>query len=177
MSIMAHLKRWVGKQRGFSLVEALVTVSVIGVLGSAAAGFTYHMTQVAAYGSGRLVVEADMRTAMQWLARDARMSHTTSLTDGGATVSCAALTPSTCLTLTWTDEWEEASTDYTVTYALVGTELRRTHNGTTHVIARNVTDLTATLATKRVTATLSASSEGITNSVTHYFYLISLQES
>jgi prepilin-type N-terminal cleavage/methylation domain-containing protein len=161
-------------QRGFSLAELLVTVGIMALIGPVLVGSLYQMQSITSRESAYLEIEADFRTSMQWLGRDFRMAKETDLVDGGPAVDCAAVSPSPCMSLTWTDEFEEASAEHSAAYALIGGELRRTYDGTTHVVGRSVSAVSVALQGTLITVTLtSASGEwaDVNRQFVHYFHL------
>jgi prepilin-type N-terminal cleavage/methylation domain-containing protein len=171
-------KRLLKGHRGFTMMEVLVAVGIMTVIGSGLVRSVYQMQTNTSRGSAQLTAEADLRTSMQRLGRDFRMARTTDLVDGAPTVSCAGVSPASCLVLGWTDEYQEASVSHTASYALVGTEVLRTYDGTTHAVARNVTEMTASLEGKLVVITLTSNSGDwgdLSRQVTHYFHLRSLE--
>jgi type II secretory pathway component PulJ len=168
------VKRLLTGQRGFTLAETLMGIGITAAIGAALVGSLYQMSNVTSRGADHLAIEADLRTSMQWLAKDLRVAQTTDLVDQAAPVSCAAVAPSPCITLDWTDQYNEAAASHTASYALVGTEVRRTYDSVTHTIARNVAALEVSLNGSLVTVTLtSATGEwaDISKQITHYFYL------
>ena len=167
------VKRLLNNQMGFTLAETLVALGIMTITGSALVGSLHLMNTSTARGSAQLATEADLMTSMQWLSRDLRMAQTADLVDGALPVSCATKAPP-CLTLRWTDQYEGVPIDHVASYALVGTELRRTYSGTTHVVARNVAAVDISLQGSIVTVTLTSTGErwtDISSQAIHHFRL------
>ncbi len=163
-----------GGQGGFSMAEVLAFLAVMTIVGPALVGSLFQMQKIASRSSAQLAVEADFRTAMQWLGRDFRVAKTVSLVDGAPAVDCAPLAPNPCITLEWTDRYAEAGVSHLVSYALIGAELRRTYDGTVLTVGRHVLSATASRQGDLVTFTLrSAGGEwgDLDTQVSHYFYI------
>ncbi|MFQ6028597.1 MAG: prepilin-type N-terminal cleavage/methylation domain-containing protein, partial [Dehalococcoidia bacterium] len=123
------------KCRGFTLVEILVSVSILGIiLGTLGTAFFQSVsTQRLIVDDGYATNEA--RKGLSWFAQDVRMAQ-------HATVDPDANT----LNLSWTDEFNfdfnGTPTCHKSSYLLNGDALERTYNGTTHTVARRVVSVT-----------------------------------
>ena len=168
--VMRRLK----SQRGFTLVEVLVALGIMSAIGSVLVGTLHQMTNFTSRSNAQVSVSADLRNAFHWMAEDMKMANTTDLVDGAPAVST--------ITLNWTNQCEGASTPHSANYCLVGTELRRTSDGsacnvgTTHTVARNVASVEFSLASKLVTVALTSTDDkwsDVTKQFSHYFYLYS----
>lgn len=168
------LKKLLNGQRGFTLVEVLVALGIMSAIGSVLVGTLHQMSNFTSRGNAQVSVSADLRTAFHWMAEDMKMANTTDLVDGAPAVST--------VTLNWTNQYEGASTPHSANYCLVGTELRRTSDGsacnvgTTHTVARNVSSVEFSLAGKLVTVALTSTDDkwsDVTKQFSHYFYLYS----
>jgi len=164
------VQRLLNGQRGFTLAEALVALGIMSAMGSVLVGTLYQMSNFTSRGDARVSVNADLRTAFHWLAKDMKMANTTSLVAEFPTVYDS-------LSLNWTDKYQDVSTAHSAAYSLVGTELRRTEDGVnTHTVARNVTSVAFSLVGKLVTVTLTSADDkwaDVTRQFSHYFYLYS----
>ncbi len=168
------LKRLLHGQRGFTLVEVLVALGIMSALGSVLVGTLYQMANYTSRGHAQLAVIADLRIATQWLAQDIQMAKTTDLVDGNPAVSCSSLDPSSCVVLSWTDEFSGSATAHSASYSQVGAEFRRTYDGSTHTVARSVTEVEISLQGRLITVTLTSTDSkwsDISKQFTHYFYL------
>ena len=108
-----------------------------------------------------------MRNTMEWLSRDIQMAKTTTLVDEALPVSAP-------VTLSWTDEFGGTTTSHSATYDLVGTDIRRTYDGATHTVGRNVTSVTFSLQGRLITVDLTSTDDkwaDVSKQFTHYFYL------
>jgi len=147
------------RQKGFTLIEVLVAMAVGGIL---MAGIVLTIFQVS-WGSVRtndqVVALTDVNYATLWLKKDLQMAQSTSLTDG---------VPASSVTLSWTDftGWAtEETRDHSSTYALSGTELRRTYDGTVRVVGRYITSIGFTQNGRVVTIVITDTGPGVSQRV------------
>lgn len=137
-------------QRGFTLVEVLVSTSIIGLLVPLIGTGVFQSVNTSERIGGDLQPAGNTRGAVQWLSRDIPMALTTDLTDGAVPVSGA--------TFTWTDLFNNGQTAHSVSYSLSGNDLRRTYDGLTSTVGRNVTSVAFSRAGRLVTITITAQS-------------------
>jgi prepilin-type N-terminal cleavage/methylation domain-containing protein len=138
-------------QRGFTLVELLVTIAITGILFSVIAGVFYQMTTISGSGNNQLTVWHELQNATNRLETDCQSAlsavggNSLVLTDpGGGTIS----------------------------YTLSGTRLQRTAGSAVNTLAHNISSLTfvvsGRLVTMNITSTVvgrNGSSEQIASSV------------
>jgi len=149
-------------QRGFTAIEMLAGLAIGGLLIAGAVMAIFQLDTVSRQGSDELEAWHDIRVAGQWMGREILMAETITLVDGAAPVSSMSLT------------WKEYTglddgQDYiphTISYSLVGTELRRTYDGSEMTMARNVVSLELSRAGRVITITLRSSPGGVTEEVT-----------
>ena len=164
--IQKGVNRFFCRQRGFTLPELLVSLGITAAIGSMLAVAIFQMTNFTSRGNAQLANSGDQRGSMEWLARDIHMAKTTDLVDAAPPVSS--------MTLNWTDEYGSVGTSHSAAYSLVGTELRRTYDGQTHTVSRNVSAVNFSLNGKIITVTLASADDkwaDITAQVSHQFYL------
>ncbi|MFC2070845.1 type II secretion system protein J [Chloroflexota bacterium] len=140
------------KQKGFTLLELLVAMPIGAAI---LIVLTYSFFQIA---EGRVditqksVAMSDIDNATHWLARDLVMAQEVNLTDGAP--------PTSSLIISWSDltHWalDEGTIDYSISYALSGTELIRTYNGVAIVIGRYITDVGFSIDDRVFTVTLTS---------------------
>ena len=121
------------KQKGFTFVELLVAMGVGGILLTGIVLAAFQVSWSSTRSSDQIVALADIDYAALWLKRDLQMAQSTDLADEAP--------PQSSVTLSWTDytSWAtEETRDHTASYALSGTELRRTYDGTDQVIGRQI---------------------------------------
>jgi type II secretory pathway pseudopilin PulG len=151
-------------QKGALLAELLIATSIIGVLMALVGGALYQTNTIQRSWQDDSVATRDLRHAGSWFAGDALNAQTTTLVDGQPAVSA--------VTFTWTDGDDVA---HTANYAVSGTDLLRTYDGTAMVVARDVTAFQASLSSKTVNLALTVAAEqGTTDTVNLQTYLRSL---
>ena len=163
------LKRLLIGQRGFTFMGVLVSIGIMSAIGSVLVTTFYQMSYVSSREKAKVATIADLRNSMQWLAHDIKMANTTSLADEFPTVYGS-------LTLSWTDKYQDASTAHSVTYSLAAPELRKTYDGFTLTVARNVTSVQFSRQGRLITVTLTSTDDkwtDVTRQFSHYFYLYS----
>ena len=142
-------------QKGFTLVEILVVTAIGGMLmaGLATAIIQVYLGNIR--NSGQVVILTELDHAVLWIKKDlAMVQNTDDLTEEDQIP----------VTLEWTDYtgWTtEEMRDHYVTYALSGTELLRTYDGTPYVIGRHITDIGFTQNGGAINVTITANSEGV----------------
>ncbi len=125
-------------QRGMTLVELMMTVAITGVIVAFMGTAIWQMSSVTAYGNDRLTALHELQNAARWFNLD------------GQRATAASAGPGT-LTLTGTPS---------VTYALTGTELRRTAGAQPLVVAHNISSVSFTVNGRVVTMSLTSAPEG-----------------
>ena len=135
------MKNWFRSELGFTLAEALVAVGLLTIATSiiGTSMFQALATQRIVQDDGRAINE--LRKGLGWFAEDIKMAQTADVTGG-------------VLTLTWTDHFNDANQDYTVTYAKAGNLLLRTHSvGTTinsHAVVRRVSSVSFSVSDQTI---------------------------
>ena len=126
-------------QNGFTLVELLLTMTITGIIVSFLGTAAYQTFTASEYGNKKMSAIHDLQNISQWLNRDGQMASDAT---GGSQ-----------LVLTLPD-------DSTITYALSGTELRRTANDSQITIGWNVTSAAFAVDDRTVTLTVTSSLSG-----------------
>ncbi|MDY6911652.1 MAG: hypothetical protein SVM79_04765 [Chloroflexota bacterium] len=125
-------------ERGFTLAEVLVTtaisMAIAGLLGTA----IYQFFVVTNQGSDTMTAMHQIQNASHWLNIDGQMSNSA---NGGSQLE---------LTI---------PNSATVTYALSGTELRRTVEGSQMTVARNISSIDFSIDGRVITTTITAAPE------------------
>lgn len=142
------------KQRGFTLIEVLVTVGIIAVLMPVTVLSIYQISVGSIRDRNQMIALNDANFAVTHIKNDIEMAQTSTLTDGNPT-------PSSSVTFNWIEYARFESSGITLhssTYTLVGTDLHRTYDGHMSIIGRHITSLGFTQTGKVVTATITATS-------------------
>ena len=144
------------RQKGFTLIEIMVAMAIGGVLMAGILVSIFHVAWDSIRTNDQVVALTDINFATLWLKKDLQMAQSTSLTDGDPV-------PQSSVTLDWTDYtgWATDETrDHSSTYALSGTELRRTYDGGMRIIGRHVTYIGFTQNDRAITVVITATSPG-----------------
>jgi prepilin-type N-terminal cleavage/methylation domain-containing protein len=113
--ILRKLKRILGSQRGFTLIELVVAVVIMGFIGTAVTTTTFQIMKQSVRNRDFTSANQLTMNAIHWISRDAEMSQ--AVTTGGAT--------GFPLTLSWVD-WSNAR--YQVVYSIADGNLKRSYS-------------------------------------------------
>lgn len=142
------------EERGFTLVELVIATAItgiiIGVLGTA----VHQILTVTDYGNDKLTAMHELQNAAHWFSFD------------GQRASTANLNSELLLTI---------SDNLSITYSLVGTELRRTAGGSPMTLAQNITSANFSVENRLITMTLTSSPEGRDNVSENGTYMVYLR--
>ncbi|MFC1957489.1 type II secretion system protein J [Chloroflexota bacterium] len=150
-------------ERGFTFIELLISIAIIGLIAGAASTTTFQVMTGTNRSNDRMTVIRQVQNAGYWISRDTRMAEGVS-------------TAPDFLTLTWTEwDYDEVSTYHSVTYSFqdlsddgIG-ELLRTHWSSAganeqilvaeYISEASTTDYTSPLLTVQITASLGEANE------------------
>lgn len=123
-------------QKGFTLMEILVVMAVGGMIMAAGLLSMYQVIWGTARTNDQVSALTDANLATMWLKFDLQMLQETNLVSGAP--------PSSTLTMTWMDQTtsfdgQTEAVEHSIGYALNGTDLVRTYDGTPRVVGRNIT--------------------------------------
>lgn len=104
-------------EKGFSLPELLITVSITGLIVSFLGTIVYQIITVTEYGNDKMIATHELQNAAHWVSHDGQMARTAS---GGNE-----------LVLTLPDGSQ-------ITYGVVSTELLRTAGESQMTLAQNI---------------------------------------
>jgi len=146
-------------QKGFTLMEILVVMLVGGMIMAAGLLSMYQTIWGTARTNDQVRALTEANVAAMWLKADLGMVQETSLVDGDPN-------PQSTLTMTWTDlttsfDGQTVPVDHTIQYVLNGTNLVRTYDTNSKVIARNITSVGFKRSGNYVSVSISAKGPGI----------------
>ncbi len=168
------------EQKGFTIVELLVSIGIIGVIAPLLAVGLFQILTFTERGRAGFAAQADTRTAAGWMSQDLVMAaeHNLGTEDEPNTALrffCGVNPDTEELPLfEWTDMFDDRMADHSVSYCLDGTELKRTdEQGSTIVIARNIQQFTMSASspekgviTVQITSSPTKNRFGVTDSKT-----------
>ncbi len=115
--ILHKIRSKIKYQNGFSLIETIAAMAIIGLIGTGSAVTTVQMLNQGERNSECTAVSRNAMNAIYWISRDAQMAQTIT-PDGGDT--------GFPLTLGWTD-WD--NTEFQVVYSIEDGKLKRDYSG------------------------------------------------
>lgn len=124
------------------MAELLVAIAVTGIIVVFLGTAVYQIITVSEYGNDRLTALHELQNSAHWFNRDGQKAVEASA-DGGLSLTIS-----------------ETSS---ITYALVGTELRRTAGGAQMTLARNISSVDFSIDNRVITMSLTSSPEGRDN--------------
>ena len=126
-------------QKGMTMAELVVAIATTGIIVAFLGTAIYQIFTVSGYGNDRLTATHELENVAHWFNIDGQGAKAAA---GGSS-----------LTLTMAD----ASP---ITYALTGTEMRRTAGGQQMTLARNITGASFSIDNRVITMSLTASPPG-----------------
>jgi Tfp pilus assembly protein PilE len=142
------------RQEGMTMVELVVAVAVTGIIVIFLGTAIYQIITVSEYGNGRLTALHELQNAAYWFNLDSQ----------GARVA----TGGNQLILTLSD-------NSTISYSLVGTEMRRASGGPQMTLARNISSANFSINNRIITMSLTSSPAGRDNVSQNGTYMVSLR--
>lgn len=133
-----------GAQRGFTLVETIVAVAILSVVMSSAGATVFHALRTEKAVTDEGLATNELRKGFAWFVADAQMAQDTSLVDQGPADSSAAFT--------WVDQYQGSGMAHTASYGLDGTNLVRSYDGASHVVAHGVNSVAFSRSGRVITA-------------------------
>jgi prepilin-type N-terminal cleavage/methylation domain-containing protein len=172
--MLRNLKRIFNSQRGFTLIEIMVSVVIVGMIGFGVSAATSQIMKQSVRNRDFTTASQFTMNAIHWISRDAEMAQTIQMGEDSGFP----------LTLTWVD-W--GITVYTSVYTIENGTLTRTYSVTggpsvQSVLAQSLVtgaeETTCEYGNKtlalRITATVGNGDTGSTVSNTHEIYMRSM---
>jgi len=124
------------RQKGFTLVELLVAVAVGGIIIWGVVTTIFQVTWGTNRTNNQVVALTNVHHAALQIKKDLQMAQNADFSGGPA------------VTLSWTDYTSSFETlepeDHSSGYELSGSDLRRTYDGTTGIVGRNIISIDVT---------------------------------
>ena len=136
------------KQRGMTLVEILIALSITGMIIGALGASIYTITSVTGRGNAEISLLRDIQSASYWISNDARMARDATL---------IGRDPGSGEILVWDDS---QGNPHSCNYTFAGRELIRSFDGTSSIIAWNVSSIEFSLNDDALAYTLTSETEG-----------------
>jgi Tfp pilus assembly protein PilE len=142
------------RQEGMTMVELVVAVAVTGIIVIFLGTAIYQIITVSEYGNGRLTALHELQNVAHWFNLDSP--------------GAKAATGGNQLILTLSD-------NSTISYSLVGTEMRRASGGPQMTLARNISSANFSINNRIITMSLTSSPAGRDNVSQNGTYMVSLR--
>jgi type II secretory pathway pseudopilin PulG len=125
---MSRMRHWLTNEWGFTLAELLVSAAIMGLVMAGVFVVQRGGQQAYLLGSNRVETQQNARVALELMTRELRSA-----------TSVTTITGTTDITFT-----DQQTPGHTIRYALSGTTLNRTDNGTTTALIGGVQSLAIT---------------------------------
>jgi prepilin-type N-terminal cleavage/methylation domain-containing protein len=137
------------RQKGFTLVEILVVLAVSSVLMTGLLLTIHNVLWGTGRSNNQVVALTEVNNAALQIKRDLQMAQNTDMTDNVSQSS---------VWLSWIDftSFETGTHTHSSSYALSGTDLLRTYDGTAGIAGRNITYLSFTKDDQTVDVVITA---------------------
>jgi Tfp pilus assembly protein PilE len=142
------------RQEGMTMVELVVAVAVTGIIVIFLGTAIYQIITVSEYGNGRLTALHELQNVAHWFNLDSQ--------------GAKAATGGNQLILTLSD-------NSTISYSLVGTEMRRASGGPQMTLARNISSANFSIINRIITMSLTSSPAGRDAVSQNGTYMVSLR--
>ena len=150
-------------QRGFTLIEILVTAAIGGLIMPVLVTSTYQMTRITTSANKEFVIQIDIENASSYFTRDLALGESTDL-GGGPNVE-------NHMRVDWIDQtgWAAVGDEaHYAEYTLSGTNLLRNYDGTTTIVARRISDIEFSRVGKYITISITSSLRGKAETLSYF---------
>ena len=170
---MKQFRRTLGSSGGFTLVETLVSVSILTVVVGMFSAGLFQVFSIQRFWTDDIIATRTVRHAGSWFAGDALNAEDVLDAGGVDRLTCAPDPPVEQVTLTWTDS---TGAPHNVVYSVSGDEMLRDFdsNGTPLTMTRRVVanSLSFTLCGNTLRATMDVlAAKGATDTLDLMTYL------
>jgi prepilin-type N-terminal cleavage/methylation domain-containing protein len=142
------------RQAGMTMVELITAIAVTGIIVVFLGTAIYQILTVSGYGNDKLTALHELQNAAYWFNTDGQEAKTAT---GGSQ-----------MVFTLTD-------NTTVTYSLVGTQLRRTAGGPQMTLAQNISNANFIINNRVATMNLISAPVGTNNVSENGTYMVYLR--
>lgn len=166
--MLRMLNRMHKRQNGFTAIEMVIGVTLIGIIGAALATGISQVYKGSALSSDRMTATNNVRNAVDWISQDARMAENQiTITDNCPTINWTFYNPFT----------GDPPSEYEVIYTLSGTDLIRSYQvddeaPTSMMVAQNITIDSAVFSANELSMTLTSTVNSVSETRT---FVISLR--
>jgi prepilin-type N-terminal cleavage/methylation domain-containing protein len=143
-------------ERGFTLIETLITITIMGILAVVLGTVVQQMAAVPEKGNDQVEALHAVQNAVHWVGTDA--------------VSAQSAIGGSSLVLTFPDS-------SVITYEKQGNDLYRYSNGENISIARSITQLNFTVSNRTITMDITAAPESQWNISENQVYQVVMRPS
>lgn len=141
------------RQKGIVLIELLGAMAVGSLVMVGALAVIYQVVWGTSRANSQVTSLVDVDQAALAVKRDMAMTQTTDLIDGDSV-------PRSSISGNWTDRtmFGTGNQTHSIAYALSGTNLLRTYDGTASIVGRRITSLGFTRSGRVITVLITATS-------------------
>jgi prepilin-type N-terminal cleavage/methylation domain-containing protein len=142
-------------EKGFTLVELLMTIAILGLIFGVTAALVYQLSTVSGTGENRLTEIHDLQNASYWFNYDGQMA-----------VSASTATNS----LTFNDP-----SGSSVVYSWAGNILTRTDNTGSMTLAQHISNVTFTIQSQLAAMNLTSTVTNRTTASENFNYQVNMR--
>ena len=150
-------------QRGFTLIEILVTAAIGGLVLPVLVTSIYQITRITTTANKEFVIQLDIENASSYFTRDLALGESTDLPGDGI--------PRDNIRIDWIDQtgWAvQGDEAHYAQYTVSGTNLLRNYDGTTTIVGRRISDIEFKRSGKYITISITSSLRGEAQSLNYF---------
>jgi prepilin-type N-terminal cleavage/methylation domain-containing protein len=142
-------------EKGFTLVEFLITIAISGIIFGVVAAFIFQLSTVSGAGNNSLTVIHDLQNASYWFNRDGQMADSANIGTNSLTF--------------------HNSSSSNVVYAWSGSDLTRTENSASMTLARNISNVSFAVQNRLVSMNLTSTVTRRTTASENFNYQVNMR--